>query len=171
MGGDLFNLLFLHQNTFKMKKITGIIAVLIATTFMTSCGNGSASAKVNKENLVNAQSRDAEIQKGVASISLDKREYDFGVVAEGEIVETVFNVTNSGEIDLVITDAKGSCGCTVPVWPKAPIKPGETGEVAVKFNTSGKPNRQMKTVTLTTNTASGREVLTLRGSVTPKAKI
>jgi len=106
----------------------------------------------------------------VASISFDKKEYDFGTVNEGEIVETVFKVTNSGTIDLVITNATGSCGCTVPVWPKAPIKPGETGDIAVKFNTSGKPNRQMKTVTLTANTESGREVLTLRGSVTPKAK-
>lgn len=137
---------------------------------MVSCVNENAATKVNKENLDNAKSRDTEIEKGVATISLDKREYDFGTVNEGEIVETVFKVTNSGTTNLVITNATGSCGCTVPVWPKAPIKPGETGDIAVKFNTSGKPNRQMKTVTLTANTESGREVLTLRGSVTPKAK-
>jgi hypothetical protein len=153
-----------------MKKITVVFAFLVATTFMISCGNGNASTKVNKENLDTAKSRDAQIKKGVASMTLDKREYDFGTVNEGEIVETIFKVTNSGTTDLVISKAAGSCGCTVPVWPKAPIKPGETGDVAVKFNTSGKPNRQMKTVTLTTNTASGREVLTLRGAVTPKAK-
>jgi len=153
-----------------MKKNIILFAFLIATTFMVSCGNGNAATKVNKENLDSAKSRDTEIKKGVVTISLDKREYDFGTVNEGDIVETVFKVTNSGETDLVITNATGSCGCTVPVWPKAPIKPGETGDVAVKFNTSGKPNRQMKTVTLTTNTESGREVLTLRGSVTPKAK-
>jgi hypothetical protein len=153
-----------------MKRITIIFALIVATTFVVSCSNGNAATKVNKENLDSAKSRDAEIKKGVASISLDKREYDFGTVNEGDIVETVFKVTNSGETNLVITNATGSCGCTVPVWPKAPIKPGETGEIGVKFNTSGKPNRQMKTVTLTTNTESGREVLTLRGSVTPKAK-
>ena len=132
--------------------------------------SSKASTKVNKQNLDTAKTRDAEIKQGVASISFDKKEYDFGTVNEGEIVETVFKVTNSGTTDLVITNATGSCGCTVPVWPKAPIKPGETGDIAVKFNTSGKPNRQMKTVTLTANTESGREVLTLRGSVTPKAK-
>ncbi|SHN05673.1 DUF1573 domain-containing protein [Polaribacter sp. KT 15] len=153
-----------------MKKISFLFALLIASTFMVSCDSGNATTKINKANLDNAKSRDAEIKKGVATISLDKKEYDFGTVNEGDIVETVFKVTNSGKTDLVITNATGSCGCTVPVWPKAPIKPGETGEVAVKFNTNGKPNRQMKTVTLTTNTESGREVLTLRGSVTPKAK-
>jgi hypothetical protein len=153
-----------------MKKNIIVLAFLITTTCMVSCVNGNAATKVNKENLDNAKSRDTEIEKGVATISLDKREYDFGTVNEGEIVETVFKVTNSGTTNLVITNATGSCGCTVPVWPKAPIKPGETGDIAVKFNTSGKPNRQMKTVTLTANTESGREVLTLRGSVTPKAK-
>jgi hypothetical protein len=153
-----------------MKKNIIVFAFLITTVFMVSCANGNAATKVNKENLDSAKSRDTEIKKGVATISLDKREYDFGTVNEGDIVETVFKVTNSGETDLVITNATGSCGCTVPVWPRGAIKSGETGDVAVKFNTSGKPNRQMKTVTLTTNTESGREVLTLRGSVTPKAK-
>ena len=153
-----------------MKKITILFAFLLATNFIISCADGKASTKVNKQNLDTAKTRDAEIKQGVASISFDKKEYDFGTVNEGEIVETVFKVTNSGTIDLVITNATGSCGCTVPVWPKAPIKPGKTGDIAVKFNTSGKPNRQMKTVTLTANTESGREVLTLRGSVTPKAK-
>ena len=153
-----------------MKKITTLFAFLLATNFIISCADGKASTKVNKQNLDTAKTRDAEIKQGVASISFDKKEFDFGTVNEGEIVETVFKVTNSGTTDLVITNATGSCGCTVPVWPKAPIKPGETGDIAVKFNTSGKPNRQMKTVTLTANTESGREVLTLRGSVTPKAK-
>jgi hypothetical protein len=153
-----------------MKKITILFAFLLATNFIISCTDGKASTKVNKQNLDTAKTRDAEIKQGVASISFDKKEYDFGTVNEGEIVETVFKVTNSGTTDLVITNATGSCGCTVPVWPKAPINPGETGDIAVKFNTSGKPNRQMKTVTLTANTESGREVLTLRGSVTPKAK-
>ena len=153
-----------------MKKITILFAFLLTTNFIVSCADGKASTKVNKQNLDTAKTRDAEIKQGVASISFDKKEYDFGTVNEGEIVETIFKVTNSGTTDLVITNATGSCGCTVPVWPKAPIKPGETGDIAVKFNTSGKPNRQMKTVTLTANTESGREVLTLRGSVTPKAK-
>ena len=153
-----------------MKKVTILFAFLLAANLIISCVDGKASTKVNKQNLDTAKTRDAEIKQGVASISFDKKEFDFGTVNEGEIVETVFKVTNSGTTDLVITNATGSCGCTVPIWPKAPIKPGETGDIAVKFNTSGKPNRQMKTVTLTANTESGREVLTLRGSVTPKAK-
>ncbi|MBT7135515.1 MAG: DUF1573 domain-containing protein [Polaribacter sp.] len=154
-----------------MKKTNFLVVVLITASFLTGCKDATnITTKIKKENLVNAKSRDSEIKKGAASISFDKKEYDFGTVNEGDIVETSYLVTNSGKTDLVITNAQASCGCTVPVWPKNPIKPGATGEVKVKFNTSGKPNRQQKTITLTTNTESGREVLTLKGSVTPKAK-
>ena len=154
-----------------MKKTNFLVLVLITASFLTGCKDATnITTKIKKENLVIAKSRDLEIKKGAASISFDKKEYDFGTVNEGDIVETSYLVTNSGKTDLVITNAQASCGCTVPVWPKNPIKPGATGEVKVKFNTSGKPNRQQKTITLTTNTESGREVLTLKGSVTPKAK-
>lgn len=153
-----------------MRKITYLFAILFSTTLIVSCGNGNATTKINKENLELAKSRDVAIKKGAALISFDNNVYDFGTVNEGDVIETTFKVTNSGKTDLVITDAKVTCGCTVPVWPKKPIKPGETESVKVKFNTSGKQNRQQKNITLITNTESGREILTLKGMVTPKAK-
>jgi hypothetical protein len=154
-----------------MKKTVILSAFIISASFFTSCKDaGNATTKINKTNLEKAKTRDVEIKKGNASISFDSTVYDFGTVNEGDIVETTFTLTNSGKTDLVITKAQPSCGCTVPTWPKAPIKPGETGEIKVKFNTSGKPNRQQKSITLTTNTEIGREVLMLKGSVTPKPK-
>ena len=96
--------------------------------------------------------------------------HDFGTINEGDVVEHIFTFTNNGEAPLIIANAKGSCGCTVPTWPKQPIKPGESAKVVAKFNTAGKPNKQVKSITLFTNTAKGREVLTIRGNVTPKAK-
>ncbi|QOD61613.1 DUF1573 domain-containing protein [Polaribacter haliotis] len=153
-----------------MKKIKFLFAFIVASTILVSCGNENATSKINKNNVEKAKYRDAEIKKGTASISFEEKVYNFGTVNEGDIVEKVFTLTNSGKTDLVITNAQSTCGCTVPVWPKAPIKPGETGEIQVKFNTSGKPNRQQKDITLTTNTESGREVLTIKGSVIPKGK-
>ena len=153
-----------------MKKITILFAFIITASVFVSCADSNAKTKINKGNLDKAKSRDLEIKKGTASITVEKSEYDFGTVNEGDVVSKTFLVTNSGKIDLVITDAKVTCGCTVPAWPKAPIKPGETKEVKVKFNTSGKRNRQRKDITLITNTESGREILTLKGMVTPKAK-
>lgn len=151
-----------------MKKKSILLTFLAVMSLTFSCGKGDAKAKINQENLEEAISRDTEIKKGAATISFDKQEYDFGTVNEGDIVETVFKVTNAGKTDLIITNAQASCGCTVPSWPKTPIKPGDSGDIQVSFNTSGKPNRQNKTVTLTTNTESGREVLTIKGSVIPK---
>ena len=154
-----------------MKKIAILFVLAITGSIFTAFNNSSnATTKIKSENLVDAEKRDAEIEKGSALVSFDKTEYNFGTVNEGDIVETTFVVTNAGKNDLVISNAVGSCGCTVPTWPKEAIKPGESADVFVKFNTSGKPNRQTKTVTLTTNTATGREVLKLTGSVIPKAK-
>tara|TARA_R110001632_G_scaffold152588_2_gene270264 strand:+ start:1597 stop:2058 length:462 start_codon:yes stop_codon:yes gene_type:complete len=153
-----------------MKKIVATSVLALATVLFISCGEGNASSKVKKENVDTAKKRDVEISKGSAVIEFDKTEFKFGTVNEGDIVEAKFVVINSGKTDLLITKVQPSCGCTVPEWPKTPIKPGESAEILAKFNTAGKPNKQSKTLTLFTNTARGREVLKLTGSVTPKAK-
>ena len=153
-----------------MKKIIVAIAFVASVGVMFSCKEGNATSKVKKENVVKAEKRDNDISKGAPVVSFDRTEHDFGTVNEGEIVETSFVVTNSGKSDLVITNAKATCGCTVPVWPKEPVAPGKSAEIKVKFNTNGKPNKQSKAVTLYTNTAAGREVVKIVGMVTPKVK-
>lgn len=153
-----------------MKKAVVALAFLVATGSFISCGKGNATSKIKKENISKAEERDTNIGKGAPVVSFDKETYDFGTVKEGEVVETTFTVTNSGKTNLIITDAKATCGCTVPTWPKEPIAPGKTGELKVKFNTSGKPNKQSKTVTLYTNTEKGVETVKISGMVTPKQK-
>jgi hypothetical protein len=153
-----------------MKKIVIASIVALSTVFFVSCNDGNAASKVKTENLDKAKERDSKSSFEPAKISFDKTEFDFGTVNEGDIVDVEFAITNSGTTDLVITKAQPSCGCTVPSWPKEPIKPGETSKVVAKFNTAGKPGNQRKAITLFTNTQKGREVLTLKGKVTPKAK-
>jgi len=61
-------------------------------------------------------------------MTFDKTSHDFGTITEGDKVTTTFGFTNTGDADLIIVDARGSCGCTVPQYPKnTPIAPGETG--------------------------------------------
>ncbi len=86
------------------------------------------------------------------SMKFAENEYDFGNIQEGEKVKHTFSFTNTGKEDLVISNAKGSCGCTVPTWPKEPIPPGETGEIEVQFDSKNKPGKQSKNVTITANT-------------------
>lgn len=101
-------------------------------------------------------------------MTFSKKEHNFGTIKEGDKVETVFTFKNTGQTDLLISDAKGSCGCTVPVFPKEPIKPGKSGSLKVSFDSNGKPGSQQKSVNITCNTASGRDVLTIKAEVTPR---
>jgi len=147
-----------------------LLALTILVTFsLISCKENVAS-KINKENLEVAKERDYKLNQGAAAITFSKTEHDFGVINEGDIVETTFNFKNTGKSELIITNAVGSCGCTVPEWPKEPIAAGESGQIKVKFNSQGKPNKQSKTITLTTNTANGKETVLVKAEVTPKQK-
>lgn len=98
-------------------------------------------------------------------IAFDNSEFDFGKIKSGDKVETTFTFTNTGEADLIISNAVGSCGCTVPEYPKEPLKPGAKGAVKVSFNSAGKHGVQSKTVTLTTNTEAGQEKLVIKSSI------
>ena len=153
-----------------MKKILIASILALSTVFMVSCNEGNASSKIKGDNLEKAKERDAKSTKEAAKIEFDITEFDFGTVNEGDIVDVEYAVTNPGKTDLVILKVSPSCGCTAPTWPKEPIKPGETAKVIAKFNSAGRPGKANKAITLFTNTAKGREVLMIKGNVTPKAK-
>jgi hypothetical protein len=84
-------------------------------------------------------------------------------------VEYTYSFKNTGAAPLIIQSAQGSCGCTVPDWTKEPIAVGATGFVKAKFDSSGKPNIQNKTVTVTANTWPKQTVLRFKAMVTPKS--
>lgn len=151
-----------------IKKTFGLLA--IASLVMTISCKDNASSKVNDANVELAASRDENSGK-VPVMTFEEKEFDFGTINEGDKVEHVFTFKNTGEADLVITDAKGSCGCTVPDYNKEPIKPGESSEMKVSFDSDGKPGQQQKTVTIMANTATGTELLTIKANVTPKKGI
>ena len=103
------------------------------------------------------------------SVKFDEMTYDWGTVKEGEKMTHIFKFKNTGTNDLVISDAHGSCGCTVPEWPKEPIKPGKSNEIKVVFDSKGKAGDAVqKSVTITANTEPSSMVLNIKGKVTPK---
>jgi hypothetical protein len=148
-----------------MKKLVLIMTAAVAMA-VTSC-NESASAKIDEANLTAAAERDA-VKQDYPVMTFEEPEYDFGTVSEGTVVEHEYVFKNTGSAALVIVNAKGSCGCTVPTWTKEPVQPGDEGTMLVKFNTSGKPDAQTKTVTIKTNTESGQETIRIKGFVTGK---
>jgi hypothetical protein len=102
------------------------------------------------------------------SVKFDELSYDWGTIAEGEKMTHVFKFKNTGTNDMIISDAHGSCGCTVPEWPKEPIKPGKSSQIKVIFDSKGKSGDQNKSVTITANTEPSNVVLMIKGKVTPK---
>lgn len=150
-----------------MKKIN-ILAFSLVLGLMISCKESQESKITDTD--IQALEAQKELAGKLPKIELDKMEHDFGKINEGDVVETEFIVKNTGETDLIIADAKGSCGCTVPVWPKEPIAPGASAPIKVSFDSNGKPGQQSKTVTLTTNTEIGNESFSIKAEVTPKNK-
>jgi len=149
-----------------MRKLIVCLLAVSAMSF-TSCKENAAD-KVKAENVEAASQRDAQ-EVVYPTLDFDKKTHDFGTIDEGDVVEHTFTFTNNGKAPLVITNARGSCGCTVPTWTKKPVAPGESGEMLVKFNSRGKRNQQNKTVTVTANTESGKERLQIKVFVTPSA--
>ena len=148
-----------------MKNISITIFTLISFFFITC--QQSASKKVNKSAAKLASTSNTKTNSDGPVMTFDRVSHDFGTIKEGETVETEFTFTNTGKSDLIIVDARGSCGCTVPKYPKnTPIAPGDGGVIAVRFDSSGKPNLQQKTVTISANTSSGREMLRIKAMVT-----
>jgi len=102
---------------------------------------------------------------GAPQFSFTQENHDFGTINQGDKPQTTFTFTNTGDAPLIITQAKGSCGCTVPQWPTEPIAPGATGQIDVVFDSTGKSGRQAKTVTLTANTVPNTKVLSIAADV------
>jgi len=154
------------KNNIKFSVTSFLVAFTIAF-FLTSC-NTDPSKKIKTENIKSTSER-INNSGNLAEMNFSKSSHDFGEIYDGDIVETSFTFTNVGSADLIISNASGSCGCTVPEYPKdQPIKPGESGVIKVKFDSSNKPGLQRKTVTLVTNTSKGKQLLNIKAIVTPK---
>ncbi len=164
--------------------LLGLVAVLLALNFFGAFegmfGGSSDSAREEALNKLNgdktavtapatAQNQPAEPAAPAGpttTVEFSETEFDFGTIDSGEKVNHVYKFTNTGSEPLIISNAKGSCGCTVPSWPKEPIAPGATGEIAVQFDSKNKSGKQSKRVTITANTDPVQTFLTIKGEVT-----
>ncbi|HYX09758.1 MAG TPA: DUF1573 domain-containing protein [Bacteroidales bacterium] len=99
-----------------------------------------------------------------ATISFTETSHDYGTVAWGGDGTYNFVFKNTGSEPMLLTDVRTSCGCTVPVWPKEPIKPGKSDKITVKYNTriSGKFS---KTITVYSSAANSPVTLKIHGTV------
>ena len=111
-------------------------------------------------------SADGEVDpENVAKMEFEDLVYDFGSVKKGTKVNHTYTFTNTGKVPLIISDARGNCGCTVPTYPKKPIEPGKSGKIKVVFDTTNFTNRQGKKITITANTYPNTTELMIKGNI------
>ena len=114
----------------------------------------------------------AMAQQNQASIKFDKMIHNFGTFSENQPTQKcVLTFTNVGTAPLIINQAVASCGCTIPSYTKAPIKPGEKGEIKVTYNGTGAfPGHFKKTITVRTNGVTELTRLYIEGVMSENKK-
>ncbi len=133
-------------------------------------GKGGAAPSISSIKPANAPVAETKPEGPTPEFKFGETAFDFGNINEGDVVEHVFSFTNAGQAPLIISNAAGSCGCTIPKWPKEPIPVGGTGEILVQFNSANKPGVQNKTVTITANTYPKISKLNIKALVAAKPK-
>jgi hypothetical protein len=157
---------FLGYTQFK-KGSNDIESRPVETAAMPTDDAASASNQNTLQNgeLANTPNGKLSETRAKTVMTLDKKEHDFGTIKQGDQVECSFKVTNTGTQPLILEEAHGSCGCTVPDYPKDPIPVGESRDINVKFNSTGKKGKQSKTVTITANTEPIQTIVTIHSMV------
>ncbi len=99
-------------------------------------------------------------------IEFEKTSYDFGEVVQGEKLTYTFKFKNTGKSNLIIFSSEATCGCTTSTPPKAPIRPGESGEIKVLFDSKSQNGKVVKRILVGANTYPAETILTITANVT-----
>jgi len=159
-----------------MKKNLIFTFALAATVFASSCDQKTTATDAVETEAALEQTQPVEnpnvavtenvaASENAAVMTFEETEHDFGTIKQGKVVDHTFTFTNTGKSPLVIENASASCGCTVPDWTKTPVAPGETGEIKVQFNSTGKVGQQAPMVTIRANTEPNIVRVSLKGTV------
>jgi hypothetical protein len=149
-----------------MKTLFKSFALIAYAVLLLSCGNNDGEVKITTDLITNpATASGEEDHENLPRFEFAENTYDFGTISQGEMVSYSYKFKNVGKTDLIISSAKGSCGCTVPEYPKKPIPPGGEGKIEVVFDSEGKSGKQSKTVTLLANTYPATTILTISGEI------
>jgi len=144
------------------------VTVALSICLLLSCNSSSNDQEenlntdiVNNPNTASGQSD----RSSLPVIQFEEREHDFGKILQGETVSINFKFINAGKSDLIIADVSTSCGCTVPSYPKTPVKPGEGGIIKVAFSSKNQKGYQSKNILVVANTQPNTTVLRIKAQV------
>lgn len=131
--------------------------------FAVSCKEQRTDITTN--DVMNTKSADGNSNAALPEIKFEEESHDFGRITQGEKVAFGFKFKNTGGSNLIISSANGSCGCTVPEYPKKPILPGEEAIVNVVFSSEGKSGVVEKSVTIVTNCEPSTRIIYIKANI------
>ncbi len=134
-----------------------------ALIVLASCNQPSSD--ITTQDVSNTQSADGKMNGSLPEIKFEEETHDFGRITQGEKVAFGFKFKNTGSSNLIISSASGSCGCTVPEYPKKPIAPGEEATVNVVFSSEGKSGMVEKSVTMVTNCEPSTKIIYIKANI------
>ena len=108
--------------------------------------------------------QEAQQKKSGPEFEWDKTEHDFGAIPQGDPVTAEYKFKNMGSTPIILSNVKSTCGCTVPVWPKEPIMPGEEATIKATYNAKN-PGTFTKRITVVSNAKDNYIYLLLKGKV------
>jgi len=143
-----------------MKKLFFAVSLIS----LISCSNDQDKT-IGTDSVNNTASASGSANTDLPEMKFEEEVFDFGRITQGEKVSHAFKFKNTGNKNLIISGASGSCGCTVPEWPKEPVQAGQEGTVNVVFNSEGKSGIQEKTVTIVSNCEPATRIIRIKAEI------
>ena len=138
---------------------------LIASILILASSCKEPSSEISTNDVMNTKSAEGNSNSALPEIKFEEETHDFGRITQGEKVTYAFKFKNTGGANLIIASANGSCGCTIPDYPKKPILPGEEAVVNVVFSSEGKSGMVEKSVTLVTNCEPSTRIIYIKANI------
>jgi len=130
------------------------------------CGNNNSKLSVlDIKNPATADGIDEKQKASLPEIRFDNISYSFGKVIQGELLSYTFHFKNVGQSSLIISGIEASCGCTTSIPPRAPVKPGEKGEITITFDSKHKLGEVNSYLVVTANTYPAQTALLVTANV------
>lgn len=142
-----------------------VLYILILSLIIITSSCKEQRSDISTNDIMNTKSADGTSNADLPEIKFEEETHDFGRITQGEKVTYNFKFKNTGGANLIISSASGSCGCTIPDYPKKPILPGEEASINVVFASEGKSGIVEKSVTIVTNCEPSTRIIYIKANI------
>ncbi|MES2760843.1 MAG: DUF1573 domain-containing protein [Bacteroidota bacterium] len=141
------------------------IYIIVASVLIFAGSCKEQSTEITTNDVMNTQSADGKNNTDLPDIKFEEETHDFGRITQGEKVAYAFKFKNTGGSNLIVSSAHGSCGCTIPDYPKKPVLAGQEGVINVVFASEGKSGIVEKSITIVTNCEPSTKIIYIKANI------